>query len=98
MALIRYRPNRRGLKAILGSGGVLADLLVRGEAVAEAARAEYTARPPHQGEVDVEVVAEAGHGSRVRDRVAVIAHHPGAHPIEHNRRPLGAALDAARLL
>lgn len=98
MALLRYRANRRGLKSILGSDEVLADLIARGEAVAVAARAEYTARPPHQGEVDVEVVAEAGHGSRVRDRVAVIAHHPGANPIEHARRPLGAALDAARLL
>lgn len=98
MTLLRYEPNRRGLKAILGSEGVLADLILRGEAVAAAARAEYTARPPHQGHVDVEVVAESGHGTRVRDRVAVIAHHPGALPIEHNRRPLGAALDAARLL
>lgn len=93
---LRYKPNRRGLRDLLGSEGVKADLHTRGEAVAAAAREDYTARPPHQGEVEVVVASEGATAKRVRARTAVIAKHPGALGIEADRRPLGSALDAAR--
>lgn len=94
MALIKYRSNRQGVKDLLSLPGVMVDLRRRGEKVAAAASADYTARPPHQGEVDVEVDASIEPASR-RGRAAVIAHHPGALGIEADRRPLGSALDAA---
>jgi hypothetical protein len=95
MKLERYVPNRRGIRDLLQSAGVLADLTRRAEAVAEVARAEYEARPPHQGEVDVVVDSEATGHSGDRARAAVIAKHPAAQFIERDRRPLGSALDAA---
>lgn len=98
MGLTRYKPNRRGLRAILGSEGVRADLHARAEAVAEAAREEYTARPPHEGEVEVVVDSETGdRPGGVRARAAVIAKHPAVLAIEKDRSPLGTAMDAARL-
>lgn len=94
MALIRYRPNRRGIRDVLGSTGVQLDLLARAERVAAVARADYAARPPHSGQVEVTVDAGLEPESR-RARAAVIAKHPGALHIEADRRPLGSALDAA---
>lgn len=94
MALVRYRPNRRGLRDLLGSTGVQLDLQARAERVAAAARADYTTRPPHSGEV--EVVVDAGREPQSgRARAAVIAKHPAAQHIEADRRPLGGAMDAA---
>lgn len=94
MALARYRPNRRGIRDLLGATGVQLDLQARAERVAAVARADYAARPPHSGQVEVTVDAgrepESG-----RARAAVIANHPGALGIETDRRPLGKALDAA---
>jgi len=84
------------MRAILGSPGVLADLMERGAAVAAAAQAQYDARPPHQGEVEVTVEPNLGTPGAPRARVAVIARHPAALHIEADRRPLGSALDAAR--
>lgn len=95
MRIERYVPNRRGIRDLLQSIGVQADLSRRAEAVAEAARVQYEARPPHQGEVDVVVDSEATGHSGDRSRVAVIAKHPAAQYIERDRRPLGSALDAA---
>lgn len=94
MALHRYRGNRRGVRALLSSSGVLRDLQARAGRVAAAAEADYTARPPHSGAVDVRVDAGLEPQSR-RARSAVIANHPGALGIEADRRPLGSALDAA---
>ena len=96
MRLDRYKPNRRGIRGILGSQTVRADLVRRAEAVAEVARAEYQANPPHTGQVDVIVDSQAGTGGRVRSRAAVIAKHPAVLHIEADRRTLGAAMDAAR--
>jgi hypothetical protein len=95
MPLVRYRPNRRGLRAMLGAEWVRADLHRRAEAVAAVADAAYRAQPPHSGAVDVEVVSETGDGSRLRSRAAVIARHPAALHIEADRRVLGSAIDAA---
>lgn len=92
MGLVRYRPNRRGIRDLIGSEGVRADLERRAEAVAEVARSDYEARPPHTGQVEVFVDSSAG---APRARAAVIARHPAAQHIEADRRPLGAALDAA---
>lgn len=92
MGLVRYRPNRKGIRDLLGSDGVRADLHARGERVAGTAEAAYKADPPHSGQVDV--VVDSG-SSGVRARVAVIAKHPAALHIEADRRPLGSALDAA---
>lgn len=92
MGLIRYRPHRKGIRALLGSDDIRADLHRRAEAVAEAARAAYDAEPPHEGQVDVTVDSSAG---APRARAAVIARHPGVVHIEADRRPLGGALDAA---
>lgn len=97
MGLIRYRPNRKGIRELLGAEWVRADLHARAERVAAAAEAAYTADPPHSGQVDVVVESASGAGSRVRARAAVIARHPAALPIEADRRPLGRALDAARV-
>jgi len=97
MGLIRYRSNRRGIRALLGAEWVRADLHARAERVADAARKDYEANPPHQGEVDVTVDSAAGEtGARLRSRAAVIAKHPGVLHIEADRRPLGGALDAAK--
>lgn len=98
MKLTRYRANRRGMRGILGSETVRADLVARAEAVAEVARAEYTAHPPHQGEVNVYVDSQPGTRAHPRARAAVIAQHPAVLPIEADRRTLGSAMDAARLL
>ncbi|MEU6204591.1 hypothetical protein ABZ814_13500 [Micromonospora musae] len=97
MGLVRYRPNRKGIRGLLGAGWVRANLHARAELVAAAAEAAYTADPPHSGQVDVVVESESGVGTRVRSRAAVIAKHPAALPIEADRRPLGSALDAARV-
>lgn len=96
MGLVRYRPRRKGIRAMLGSEWVRADLHARAERVAAAADAAYIAHPPHSGRVDVVVTSQTGGGGRVRSRAAVIAKHPAARPIEADRRPLGRALDAAR--
>lgn len=92
MRLERYKPNRKGVRALLKSPEVLGDLIGRAGRVAEVARADYESRPPHQGEVEVVVAGSIG---KDRARVAVIAKHPGALGIEADRRPLGGALDAA---
>lgn len=92
MKLERYEPNRRGVRALLKAPEVLGDLIGRAQRVAEVARASYEGRPPHQGEVEVVVTGSMGDD---RARAAVIAKHPGALPIEADRRPLGSALDAA---
>lgn len=94
MALVRYRPNRRGVRDLLSMTGVQLDLQERATAVAAVARADYEVRPPHQGDVEVRVDAGLEPTSR-RARAAVIAKHPGALGIEADRRPLGGALDAA---
>ncbi len=96
MRLERYKPNRRGMKDALGSEAVRLELVRRAEAIADTARAEYEADPPHSGQVVVEVDSQPG-GRRVRARAAVIAKHPAVIPIEGDRRTLGAAMDAGRL-
>lgn len=93
MGLVKYRPNRRGIRDLLGSPTVGGDLFQRALRVAAAAQADYVAHPPHSGQVEVVTVLEK---ERIRWRAAVIAKHPGALPIEHDRRPLGKAMDAAR--
>lgn len=93
MGLVKYRPNRKGIRALLGSVEVADVLAKRAERVAGVARADYEAQPPHTGQVEVRVVVSH---ERVRVRAAVIAQHPAALPIEADRRPLGKAIDAAR--
>lgn len=98
MGLIRYRPNRKGIREMLGAEWVRANLHARAELVAAQAEAAYAADPPHSGQVEVVVESAAGgSGGQVRSRAAVIAKHPAALPIEADRRPLGSALDAARV-
>lgn len=96
MRLEKYKPNRRGMKAALGSEPVRVELVRRAHAIAEVARAEYEANPPHTGSVDVVVDSQSG-GRRIRSRAAVIAKHPAVLAIEGDRRTLGAAMDAGRL-
>lgn len=96
MALVRYKPNRRGLRALLGADWVRRDLHARAERIAETARADYRANPPHSGQVEVTVDSEAGETTGKRARAAVVAQHPGVVHIEHDRRPLGGAVDAAK--
>lgn len=96
MRLEKYKPNRRGMKDTLGSEPVRLELVARAEAIAEVARAEYKANPPHTGTVDVTVDSQSG-GRRIRARAAVIAKHPAVLHIEGDRRTLGAAMDAGRL-
>lgn len=95
MKLERYKPNRKGIRQLLGSDMVRLDLLRRGEAVAEVARSEYEADPPHEGQVEVVVDSRSSDAHSPRARVAVIAKHPAVLHIEADRRTLGAALDAA---
>lgn len=97
MGLVRYRPNRKGIRAMLGAEWVRADLHARAELVAAAAEAAYTVDPPHEGHVEVFVDSQGSSDRRVRARAAVIAKHPAAVPIEADRRPLGSAIDAARI-
>jgi hypothetical protein len=93
MGLVRYRPNRQGIRDLLGSPAVGGMLFEKALKVAAAAEAEYTARPPHSGQVEVVTTLSK---ERIRWRAVVIAKHPGALPIEADRRPLGRAMDAAR--
>lgn len=96
MALVRYRPNRKGIRALLGSNEVRADLEHRAEDVAAVAQAAYDAQPPHTGKVEVTVESNPGQSStRPRARAAVVARHPAALHIEADRRVLGSAVDAA---
>lgn len=96
MALDRYRPNRKGIRQMLGAEWARANLHRRADAVAAVAEANYRANPPHSGQVQVIVDSSAGEtGARLRSRAAVIAKHPAALAIEADRRPLGSALDAA---
>lgn len=95
MALVRYRPNREGIRDLLGSDEVRRDLEARAERVAAAARTAYAVAPPHSGEVEVVVDSQSEPERRFRARAAVIANHPAALHIEADRRPLGGALDAA---
>lgn len=97
MRLEKFKPNRKGIREVLGSEPVRLALVRRAEAVAAVADAEYRANPPHSGEVNVYVDSQGGGGRRVRARAAVIAQHPAVLPIEADRRTLGAALDAAHL-
>lgn len=94
MARIRYKPNRRGMLNILGGEPMRADLHARATNMAVVAQAEYDARPPHQGEVNVIVDSQAGTPAHPRARAAVIAQHPAVLHIERKRRTLGAAMDA----
>lgn len=96
MRLEKYKPNRRGMKDTLGSEPVRLELVRRAEAIAEVARGEYEADPPHSGTVDVVVDSQPG-GRRIRARAAVIAKHPAVLHIEADRRTLGAAMDAGSL-
>ncbi len=66
MARIRYKPTRRGMLNILGSEQMRAHLHGRAERMAVVAQAEYDARPPHQGEVNVIEVQKRIVGCPVR--------------------------------
>jgi len=92
--LVRYRANSAGMDDLLTSVAVDAMLERRADNVAAVAQADYDARPPHTGRVEVDVV-QAGSDSD-RSRVAVIARHPAALHLEADRRVLGGAIDAAR--
>lgn len=95
MKLERYKPNRKGMRGVLGSEQVRADLHARAEAVAAVAQAEYEAQPPHSGQVNVYVDSQPGTSGHPRARAAVIAQHPAVLAIEADRRTLGSAMDAA---
>ena len=105
MALVRFRPRRKGIKALLSTPEVADELGERAARAAAAALADYTADPPNEGEVEVRVEVQTkgkrkkGRKSgnrKVRARAAVIAVHPAVLAIEADRRVLGAALDAAK--
>ncbi len=92
MGLVKYTPNRRGIRDLLGDPAVGGMLFQKALKIAAAARSDYEAQPPHSGQVEVVTTLEK---ERIRWRAAVIAKHPAALPIEADRRPLGKALDAA---
>ena len=96
MKLEKYKPNRRGLKDLLGSEGVRAALVVRAHRIAAAAQAAYEADPPHEGHVEVTVESESNNTGDFRSKAIVVAHHPAVIPIEADRRVLGSAMDAGR--
>lgn len=92
--LIRYVPNRPGMRGIANSRAMDAMLERRAHNVAVVAQGAYDAHPPHTGRVFVEVVQVESDSDRAR--VAVIARHPAAIHIEAQRRILGSAISAAR--
>lgn len=90
--LVRYQPNRRGIRELAASEAVDAELERRGQRIATAAESAYQAGGY---EVPVEVV-QASSDTDERARVAVVARHPAALRIEAKHRILGGSLDAAR--
>jgi hypothetical protein len=83
--MIRFKVNRAGIRDLLKSEGVKADLKARAERVAAAARAQ----------TDMPIKVEGAHG-RIRARYHVVADAPEARAVEAKTRLLGRAMDAAR--
>ena len=91
MARVRVQLNDAGMRELLCSPEVEADLAERAARVAAAAAA--LGHQPHSG--TVEYRAEVSRGKN-RARARVIADHPGALGLEERYRTLGTAIDAAR--
>ena len=91
MARPKVNLNNAGIRQILTSPEVTAELKRRANAVASAARSSAVA--PHAGEVRYHVVMAQ---SPTRTRALVIADHPAALGQEAQYRILGGALDAAK--
>jgi hypothetical protein len=95
--LDRYVPNRAGIRSILKSGPVTADLLARGERVKAAAEARgQRMETHHRGKPGVPLEFRViSTPTQIRSRVRVIADHAGALNAERKHSILGNALAAA---
>ena len=91
--LIRYSPNRAGMRELLRSREVDAMLEVRAHKVAGVAQSGFDSIRVHTGRVEVDV--EQNESDSDRARVAVIARHPAALGLEAEHRILGSAIGAA---
>ena len=91
MARIRVQLNDAGMRELLRSPEVEADLAERATRVATAAAA--FGHWPHSGAVNYRVETFRG---KNRVRALAIADHPGALGLEDKYRTLGTAIDAAR--
>lgn len=91
MARVRVQLNDIGMRELLLSPGVEADLAARAGRVAAAAA--ESGHQPHSGTVYYRTATSRG---RNRARALVIADHPGAQGLEAKYRTLGTAMDAAR--
>ena len=91
MARVRVQLSDKGMRELLRSPEVEADLAVRAARVAAAAA--ESGHAPHSGTVDYR--AESSRG-KSRARAIAIADHPGAQGLEAAYRTLGTAMDAAR--
>ena len=91
MARVRVQLSDAGMRELLRSPEVEADLFARAARVAAAAAG--AGHRPHSG--TVEYRAQASRGTS-RARALAIADHPGALGLEAAYRTLGTAIDAAR--
>lgn len=82
---IDFKPDRAGIRELLKSPEIKADLKARAERVAAAARSN----------TDMPIEVEEASGS-IRARYHVIAKHPKAKAEEAKTRLLGRAIDSAR--
>lgn len=91
--LVRYSPNRAGMRELIRSREVDHMLEGRAHKVAGVAQSGFDSVPVHTGRVEVDV--EQNESDSDRARVAVIARHPAALGIEARHRILGSAIGAA---
>ena len=95
-ATTRFAFNTAGLRELLTSREVAADLDRRGQAVAAAARSQgvmVEGEEPGNIALPIEVHTDT---TGPRARTTVVAAHPAGLAVEAKHRLLGGALDAAR--
>lgn len=92
VATVEFRLNRAGLRELLRSPGVQADLEARAQRVAVAMRA---AVPSLTGESRAAVRVEVGVSSRGRSRARVILDKPWGMKLAARHPGIAASLDAA---
>lgn len=100
---IRLELNGPGIRELLKSDGVAADIHERAERVATAANERYAAidvgaRDKGQsggGETHIKATVDKTPGKN-RARARVVADHPAARAVEARHRVLGQSTDAAR--
>lgn len=100
---IRLELNGPGIRELLLSDGVAADIHDRADRVAAAANQRYetidvgardSGQPPGET-THIKAKVEKGAGKN-RARARVVAEHPAARAVEAKHRVLGQSMDAAR--